>query len=122
MKQKDELYQEFLELLMQGLKERLGEEYNIQLNSILKNNSIHMDGIVIRKGEERITPNIYVEEFYEDYENEVPIEDIIDRITYIYFEKIIFLYYIIFNTGMMLFRYFDQGSTMSLFLPYYSSK
>ena len=88
MKQKDELYQEFLELLMQGLKERLGEEYNIQLNSILKNNSIHMDGIVIRKGEERITPNIYVEEFYEDYENEVPIEDIIDRITYIYFEKI----------------------------------
>lgn len=81
-------YQEFLEECIQKLKEQLGEGYNIQLNTILKNNSITMDGVVILKDGAKITPNIYLEEYFQLYEQGKDMEEIISEITTVYFDKV----------------------------------
>ena len=81
-------YQEFLEKCLYMLKEQLGEGYNIQLNSILKNNSITLDGVVILKNDAKITPNIYLEEYFAQYEQGVEMETIISCIIGVYHDKV----------------------------------
>lgn len=77
-------YQEFLELCIQGLKNRLGEGYNVSLNSILKNNSITMDGVVILKDGAKMTPNIYLGEYFESYQNGCAMEEILSSLLEVY--------------------------------------
>lgn len=87
MNQLELKYQEFLEVCMAGLKEELGEGYNIQMNTILKNNSISMDGVVILKDGAKMTPNIYLEEYYESYKEGMSIEVVIQSILAAYFHQ-----------------------------------
>lgn len=70
------------------MKAQFGEGYNIQLNTILKNNSISMDGVVILKDGAKITPNIYLEEYYVQYEDGTAMQDIIQRIVQVYSDKV----------------------------------
>lgn len=81
-------YQEFLMECIENLKNQLGEEYNIQLNTILKNNSITMDGVVILKDGAKITPNIYLEEYYLLYEQGKSMEEIVSELIHVYFDKV----------------------------------
>lgn len=73
---------------IENLKNQLGEEYNIQLNTILKNNSITMDGVVILKDGAKITPNIYLEEYYLLYEQGKSMEEIVSELIHVYFDKV----------------------------------
>lgn len=73
---------------MAGLKEELGEGYNIQMNTILKNNSISMDGVVILKDGAKMTPNIYLEEYYESYKEGMSIEVVVQSILAAYFHQV----------------------------------
>lgn len=73
---------------MEKLKERLGEEYNIQLNTILKNNSITMEGVVILKDGEKISPNIYLSEYYLRYEEGKSMDEIVTQILSVYYDKV----------------------------------
>jgi len=81
-------YEEFLEKCMEGLKERLGEEYTIQVNTILKNNSITLDGVVILKEGAKLTPNIYLDQYYVLYEQGESLTEIIDSILQVYTDKV----------------------------------
>lgn len=84
MNQLESNYQEFLELCIKGLKNRLGEGYHVSLNSILKNNSITMDGVVILKDGAKMTPNIYLGEYFESYQNGCAMEEILSSLIEVY--------------------------------------
>ena len=49
------------------ISEELGEEYVVRLESVRKNNNIHMLGIMVTKKNQNISPTIYLEKFYQDY-------------------------------------------------------
>lgn len=60
-------YHEFLDAVVAYFVEKLGKEYSVSVNEVIKNNNIHLNGILMKKMGQRITPNIYLNPFYEQY-------------------------------------------------------
>ena len=91
-------YQEFLEYIKENLAEVMEsyihickeeekeckESYKIELHKVIKNNGIVLDGITIRKEEEKVTPNIYLNSYFESYQMGKPLSIIMEEIIYQY--------------------------------------
>ncbi|MDE6434262.1 MAG: hypothetical protein K2L07_08530 [Lachnospiraceae bacterium] len=78
-------YEEFLEYMKEHLKEVLeegdeGQKYDIHIHKIVKNNGIVLDGLVIRKEAEPVSPNIYLNPYFESYQLGKPIAVIMEEI------------------------------------------
>ena len=69
---------EFAEIIKERLEERTGLE--VRLAEVIKNNSVTLHGISIIVPEINITPNIYLESFFKEYERGMSFEDITERI------------------------------------------
>lgn len=70
--------------ILEALSKKLGDGYHGTLEKVQKTN-IDLDGLTILKDGETITPTIYLEPFYKALENGVSVDDVTDRILYIYF-------------------------------------
>ncbi len=79
-------YDQFLSRIKAIVKKRMGGGYLVDINHVIKNNSIHLDGLIILKNGERITPNIYLNSYFESYQEGESIEDIAAKIINIYEE------------------------------------
>lgn len=88
-------YQEFLEYIKENLaevmesythicKEEEKGSYKVELHKVIKNNGITLDGITIRKEEEKVTPNIYLNSYFESYQMGKPLSIIMEEIIYQY--------------------------------------
>ncbi|WMJ88574.1 DUF5688 family protein [Anaerocolumna sp. MB42-C2] len=77
-------FQEFLAFMKTSVKKEIGEDYQVEINHVIKNNSIELDGLIIKKKEEYLTPNIYMNAYYERYINGEPINKLADEIICIY--------------------------------------
>lgn len=94
-------YQEFLEYIKENLAKVMEscisickeenkdmkehqESYKVELHKVIKNNGIILDGITIRKEEEKITPNIYLNSYFESYQMGKPLSVIMEEIVYQY--------------------------------------
>lgn len=78
-------YEEFLEYMKEHLKEVLeegaeGQKYDIHIHKIVKNNGIVLDGLVIRREAEPVSPNIYLNPYFESYQMGKPIAVIMEEI------------------------------------------
>lgn len=78
-------YEEFLEYMKEHLKEFLeggeeGQKYDIHIHKIVKNNGIVLDGLAIRKEAEPVSPNIYLNPYFESYQMGKPIAVIMEEI------------------------------------------
>lgn len=60
---------QFTEAVKKGLTEYFGEEAEITLTQVRKNNGILLNGIVIMEKGSHMAPTIYLEGFYEEYRN-----------------------------------------------------
>ena len=80
-------YQDFLEDMIVEVKNELGDEYTIQINTVLKNNNVSLDGLIIRKGEVKITPNIYLHDFYQRYLKGEEWKSLVQEVIQIYLDK-----------------------------------
>ena len=72
-------YDEFKDAITSKIKDYLPADYadaTVSINSVLKNNSLKLDGLNIRRENESICPNIYLNQFYEDYRDGRDFEDI----------------------------------------------
>lgn len=78
------VYETFLETVKHSLKERLGPEFTLVLQPITKNNGLILHGLCIGKAEERAAPTIYLNHFYESYQNGRPFHAILDDIMALY--------------------------------------
>lgn len=59
--------------------------YIIEIHQVIKNNGIKLDGLTIRKENENISPNIYLNSYFEMYQMGKPINCIMDEIAKQYF-------------------------------------
>ena len=75
---------EFLETIKESVKEVIGEQYNVDISHVIKNNSIELDGLIILRENERITPNIYLNSYYEKYLGGDSVEEMVEEIVGIY--------------------------------------
>ncbi|GAA4655153.1 hypothetical protein GCM10023142_22910 [Anaerocolumna aminovalerica] len=77
-------YEQFLARIKAIVKKRMGGGFLVDINHVIKNNSIQLDGLIILKNGERITPNIYLNSYFESYQEGESIEDIAAKIINIY--------------------------------------
>lgn len=60
-------YTDFINGIAGAVRERLGEGYTVTLSRVTKNNSVELDCMTIREGDEAVTPSIYLNEFFESW-------------------------------------------------------
>lgn len=79
-------YEEFKLEILNQVKQRFREDkaVNIQINSVIKNNGIELDSLVIFKENRKIAPNIYLNSFFEQYESGSEIDEIVIDLLDIY--------------------------------------
>ncbi|BCJ94901.1 hypothetical protein acsn021_24700 [Anaerocolumna cellulosilytica] len=77
-------YSEFLKKIKLSVKRVMGEGYTVEINHILKNNSIELDCLIIRKDRDKVSPNIYLNTYYEIYMEGQSLDDIVDEIIQVY--------------------------------------
>ncbi len=75
---------EFLSLMKRSVKEAVGAGYQVEINHVIKNNSIELDGLVVLKDKECITPNIYMNIYYEKYLAGESVNEMVEDIIRIY--------------------------------------
>ena len=77
-------FTEFADKIAGELQQKLGNDYTVTVTKVLKNNDVSLTGVVIREKTESISPTIYLEEFYRQYQDDVLIEEIVEQIIRIY--------------------------------------
>lgn len=80
-------YSQFLDCVKELIGQKAGNGYQITLNHVVKNNSLELDGIMIRREDEYAVPNIYLNSYYEEYKKGRKIDEIINDIFEIYQKK-----------------------------------
>ncbi|MBO7374233.1 MAG: hypothetical protein J6Z07_06445 [Lachnospiraceae bacterium] len=82
-------YSLFKEYVLEGIRERLGEDLDYEYRSVVKNNGIVLDGLLIRDKKCSISPTVYVNDYYDSYVAGDELDQILDRIEDVYKENTI---------------------------------
>lgn len=69
-------YTEFKQNIMQMVQNKLGPNVRVTIQEIIKNNDTHLDGLTILSGQFNISPTIYLNHYYHQYQKGKPISDI----------------------------------------------
>ncbi len=77
-------FNQFIEKTKRAIQEYLGEDVTVILNQVTKNNGVILDGLCIVKKEKNISPTIYLNHFYDTYEEGITFGDTIKKIIDIY--------------------------------------
>lgn len=80
-------YQEFLQAIKEAVSKRLSSEYEVSLNSVVKNNDQKLDAITIMGQRSNIAPNIYLNRYYEEFKAGRGLDTIINEILDIFNTK-----------------------------------
>lgn len=80
-------YSQFLNEVETCIKHRYGEEYQVEINRVIKNNSVEYDGLVIFKEGNLVSPNIYLNHYYPSYQEGKSLEQIVDEIMRVYYDS-----------------------------------
>ncbi len=76
-------YNEFIDEITSKIKDYLPAEFSdatISVNSVLKTNSLRLNSLNICREDESICPNIYLNQFYEEYTDGRDFESILSEI------------------------------------------
>lgn len=79
-------YQQFQNETVESLRGLLDDNYKIEVCKVLKNNSVELVAMIIKREEDYITPNIYLENYYQQYLNGTSVNEIIENIIDSHFE------------------------------------
>lgn len=74
---------EFYNKVAEGIKEKLGEDFAVDVREVMKVN-ITLDGLTILHKSENISPTIYLNSYKEHFDSGRPLEDIIEDILSVY--------------------------------------
>lgn len=75
---------QFAQKIQGALAQILGEEYQVKLETVRKNNGVLLQSVAILAGGRNVSPTIYLEPFWQAYENGAPLSALVDRILQIY--------------------------------------
>ena len=77
-------YGDFLQCVQEYAKKETGRGGVVSINHVIKNNGCELDGLVIMEEGKHISPTIYLNGFYKQYQNGRTVEDIVREILHIY--------------------------------------
>ncbi len=77
---------EFAKKIQRAMTEVLGEEYEVRLQEVQKNNGVVLQGLLIMAKQQNVSPTIYLKPFWEAYERGVTLAEVVSRILQIYRE------------------------------------
>lgn len=77
-------YQQFLELIVDKVKSQMEENVEVGLHHVVKNNGISLDAIVMLHEKRNTAPNIYLNTYYEQYQEGRAIDCILSEILMVY--------------------------------------
>ena len=63
-----EMYQRFCDSMREAVAVRFGEDAEIEIHKVMKNNSLELDSLSILLPAQTVTPNFYLQEYYKRYE------------------------------------------------------
>jgi len=78
-------YSVFCNNVKENVQTNLGIEYNVNIIKVDKLNGLILQSMVIHKDQETISPNIYMEQYYEKYQSGESIESLAALIIFDYF-------------------------------------
>ncbi len=81
------VYKSFLEIVVSRLQTLMGNQADVSLRQIPKNNGVLLDGLCICRPESTVAPAIYLNSYYEQYLSGVSIDSIISDILAVYQEN-----------------------------------
>lgn len=84
LKEKSIDYDFFIEEIMKRVKKNMGESYTVRIYKVMKNNSLELDSLVVLKEGKNFAPNLYLEPYYESYLEGTPLNELAERLCYIY--------------------------------------
>lgn len=76
----------FARKMQKAMTEVLGEDYEVKLQEVQKNNGVLLQGILILTKQQNVSPTIYLEPFWEAYEGGVTMAELVRKILQIYRE------------------------------------
>jgi hypothetical protein len=77
-------YDYFVGQLLSGVTLRMGRDYTARIYKVMKNNSLELDSLVLLKEGKNFAPNIYLQPYYEAYQEGVKISELVRRLCSIY--------------------------------------
>ncbi len=78
------VYETFQETITTKLRERLGDEYRLLLQKIPKNNGLTLNGLSISPRDQAVAPTVYLNQYYEQFQNGRPLDALADEIVSVY--------------------------------------
>ena len=80
-------YSDFKQHILSDLQERLGSDIHVTIQDIIKNNDTHLDGLTILSAGYNLSPTIYLNYYYKQYESGRSLPDIEEDILCAYHEN-----------------------------------
>ncbi|MBQ7766121.1 MAG: hypothetical protein IJ397_04695 [Lachnospiraceae bacterium] len=77
----------FMFQVLQKMQDEMGENVTVSLQDITKNNGVVLTGLTIAQKNVNISPTIYLEDFYEEYEKGKSMEDVMEEIKEIFYRS-----------------------------------
>ncbi len=93
----------FIENIVDLLQKKMGKTYEIRVTTVTKNNDVRITGVVMMARGDTISPTIYLEGFYEEYQEGTSMEVLVDKIISIYEDQMRDI-----NLDMEFFRDFEK--------------
>lgn len=79
-------YSEFKQKLISDLQNHVGPDIHVHIQDIIKNNDTHLDGLTLLSARHNLSPTIYLNYYFKQYEHGRSISDIEDDILKTYHE------------------------------------
>ena len=76
---KDMSYKQFCERMKDILQQYYGVESNVKLHTVQKVNGVVLYGITVMKEGVSIVPTLYLENYYDEFNSGIPLNDIVHR-------------------------------------------
>ena len=83
-----ETYQAFCEIIVNRIEEQFAQDAIVQVNTVVKNNEVVYDALNIIVEGEKISPNFYLQQYYESYKTGDSIEEIVVAIAEAYYRSL----------------------------------
>lgn len=77
----------FVENIVNLLQQKMGHEYDISVTRVTKNNDIELTGVILMKASDNISPTIYLEGLYAEYQDGTAMEELAEKVIAFYEEK-----------------------------------
>lgn len=62
-------YEEFIGYIRDCMANAVGENQTVAINKVLKNNDVELDALTVSSSETNVSPTIYLNSYYKEYEN-----------------------------------------------------